>query len=64
MTRAEAIAFLEIENDFQTTDIFDSVDEKLFQLKNESLQKMAVPALLKKRVQDCEKRGVELSTQR
>lgn len=55
MTRDEAIAFLEIDNDFQTTDIFDSVDEKLFQLKNETLQKMAVPSLLKKRVQDCQK---------
>lgn len=61
MTRAEAIDFLEIENDFQTTDIFDSVDEKLFQLKNESLQKMAVPALLKKRVQDCKKINQALS---
>lgn len=55
MTRQEATVFLEIENDFQVTDIFDAVDEKLFQLKNESLQKLAVPSLLKKRIHDCEK---------
>jgi len=53
MTKQEAIQFLEIENDNQVTDIFDAVDEKLFQIKNESLQKLAVPLLLKKRVSDC-----------
>jgi hypothetical protein len=53
MTKQEAISFLEIENDNQVTDIFDAVDEKLFQIKNESLQKLAVPSLLKKRIADC-----------
>lgn len=55
MTKQEAISFLEIENDNQVTDIFDAVDEKLFQIKNESLQKLAVPSLLKKRIADCMK---------
>jgi hypothetical protein len=53
MTKKEAIQFLELENDNQVTDIFDSVDEKLFLIKNESLQKLAVPNLLKKRISDC-----------
>jgi hypothetical protein len=55
MTKQEAISFLEIENDNQVTDIFDAVDEKLFLIKNESLQKLAVPSLLKKRISDCTK---------
>jgi hypothetical protein len=53
MTKQEAISFLELENDNQVTDIFDAVDEKLFQIKNESLQKLAVPSLLKRRITDC-----------
>ncbi|MEZ4799214.1 MAG: hypothetical protein R2809_05415 [Flavobacteriales bacterium] len=53
MTKEEALAFFGIDTDFQPIEVLDLVDEHLFSIKNEVLQKVAVPALLKRRKEKC-----------
>lgn len=55
MTKEQALHFFEIDSDFQSIELLDIIDEMLFNLKNEVLQKMHVPQLLIKRKQQCEK---------
>ena len=55
MTKEEALHYFELDKDFQALDLLDLVDEKLFVLKNEVLQKLAVPSLLTKRLKESDK---------
>lgn len=55
MTKDEAIHFFDLNTDFQSIELLDSVDEMLFNLKNEVLQKLYSPLLLEKRKQQCAK---------
>ncbi len=55
MTKEEALHYFELDKDFQALELLDLVDEKLFVLKNEVLQKLAVPSLLVKRLKESDK---------
>lgn len=55
MTYDEALHFFEIESDFQSIELLDIIDERLFQIKNEVLQKFSVPQLLEKRIKECQR---------
>lgn len=53
MTKEEALMYFEVSEDFQQMELLDIMDEKLFHLKNEVLQKLSVPSLLEKRRREC-----------
>lgn len=55
MTKDEALAYFETDADFQQIELLDAMDERLFHLKNEVLQKINVPSLLHKRKKECER---------
>ncbi len=55
MTYEEALSFFDIQSDFQSIELFDVIDEKLFLIKNEVLQKYSVPSLLNKREKECQR---------
>lgn len=55
MTKQEALLYFEVSEDFQQMELLDLMDEKLFHLKNEVLQKINVPSLLEKRKKECER---------
>lgn len=55
MTKQEALHYFEVSEDFQQMELLDLMDEKLFHLKNEILQKINVPSLLEKRKKECER---------
>lgn len=53
MTKEEALQFFGLERDFQPIELLDLVDEHLFTIKNEVLQKINIPTLIKKRKEKC-----------
>jgi hypothetical protein len=55
MSPQEALVYFEIDADYQQMELLDVMDERLFQIKNEVLQKIQVPALLLKRKKECDK---------
>ncbi len=55
MKAEEALQYFEIDSDYQQMELLDIMDEKLFQIKNEVLQKIQVPSLLNKRKKECDK---------
>lgn len=55
MTPQEALTYFEIDADYQQMELLDIMDERLFQIKNEVLQKIQVPSLLLKRKKECDK---------
>lgn len=55
MKAEEALQYFEIDSDYQQMELLDIMDEKLFQIKNEVLQKIQVPTLLAKRKKECDK---------
>jgi hypothetical protein len=55
MSPQEALQYFEIDPDYQQMELLDIMDERLFQIKNEVLQKIQVPALLLKRKKECDK---------
>jgi hypothetical protein len=55
MNSQEALQYFEIDADYQQMELLDVMDERLFQIKNEVLQKIQVPSLLSKRKKECDK---------